>query len=194
MENTAEKVRKRAAEMTEAKTKQLLEIRQKQDELRGDLERAEAAVKEATEKMDLDAFEKAKEAKSKAETGLDMYGRRYEQLRRQEMISEKESDEVIKSLLDYEDSLETEFKQAILAPLEALADLTREYRAAIEEAESTIKLWESDIHANYRSETATFAETGTNRSPRPIPVHPIAYIGCREAETVHTFLKAWGII
>lgn len=193
MENTAEKVRKRAAEMTEAKTKQLLEIRQKQDELRGDLERAEAAVKEATEKMDLDAFEKAKEAKSKAETGLDMYGRRYEQLRRQEMISEKESDEVIKSLLDYEDSLETEFKQAILAPLEALADLTREYRAAIQEAESTIKLWEQDIHANYRSETATFAETGTNRSPRPIPVHPIAYIGCGEAERIHIFLEAWGI-
>lgn len=186
--NKAQEVQARIAEMVEKKKADLAAISNKQAEARTQLEAAELAIKDATETMDLDAYEKATADKRKAQTALDMYGGRYTQIQKQEYISEPESDKVIDELLAYEGQLAEDFKQAVVNPLKELAALHDEYSNRVHEAEDTIRKWTADIHANYRVQGTTYAN-GTNRSDSPKPVRMTPYFGCSEAQTLGTYLQ-----
>ena len=192
--NIAQEVQARIHEMQESKAAQLKEIQDKQTEAQTQKEAAALAMKDATERMDLDAYEEAKQAKHKAQTALDMYSGRYTQIKQQEYISEKESDEVIASLLAYEKQLAEDFKAAASPHLLALKEILQEYKGAVQDTENTINTWHREIHANYLSQTTTYAETGTNRSPNPIPVHTTPYTGCSEAHRLNEYLKNAEII
>lgn len=190
-----DEVKNRMKEMQDSKAAQLETIQQKQAEARNQIEAAALAMKQAMEDMNVDGYEEAKNRKSRAQIALDMYNGRYEQIKQQEYISETESDSVVDSLLEYENQLEEDFKAAAGVQLKKLAELLKDYKAAVQDVESILTSWQRDIHANYNTRgrtTYTDALTGqqTYRSPHPVPVHRGgAYTGCPEAGRMEDYLK-----
>mgnify|MGYP007130655362 CR=1 FL=1 len=192
-QTVVEEVKARMQEMQQKKAGELETVRQRQQEAQTQKEAAELAIREATDSMDLEAYEEAKTAKRKAQTAIDMYSSKYNQIKQQEYISEIESDKVIDSLLAYEDELAAGFKAAVAEPLKKLDELQRTYFDAVEDVEQTIKAWTGNIHANYRNNGTTYTD-GTNRSPQPVPVRKIPYTGCSEAHQLKEYLdKAKGL-
>lgn len=192
--NITKDVQERIKKLTGDKAAELAKIHQKQNEARNQIEAAGLAIREATEVMNLEAYEKATADKRKAQAALDMYNGRYDQIRKQEYVTEAESDSVIDSLLGYEDTLAKDFKKAIAEPLRKLADLHKEYNAAVVDTENTIKNWERNIHANYSTRGMTKYKdpvTGqyTDRSATPVPVHRLPYTGCSEAVQLGLYLE-----
>lgn len=186
-QTVVEEVKARMQEMQQKKAEELETVRQRQQEAQTQKEAAELALREATDSMDLEAYEEAKTAKRKAQTAIDMYTGKYNQIKQQEYISEAESDKVIDSLLAYEDELAAGFKAAVAEPLKKLDELQKAYADAVEDAEQTIRAWTGNIHANYRNNGTTYTD-GTSRSPQPVPVHRIPYTGCSEAHQLKTYL------
>lgn len=192
--NKAQEIQQRIEEMTRAKNSELAKIAEKKGEAQARKEKAEAKLKEATEQMDLEAYEEAKAEINKEKTAIDMYSGRYSQIAKQEYISEEESDSIIDSLLQYERELDTQFIDDIREPLEMLQGIRKQYLDAIFEAERTIRAWETTIHANYSTRGAMRRidkTTGqyTDRSEQPIFVHRSFYRGCKEAEQLENYLK-----
>ena len=187
-------VKARMQKMQDTKAAELQAIYEKKAAAETQREEAEAALKDATERMDLEAYEEAKQAKRKAQTAIDMYGGRYKQISQQEYISEAESDSVLDSLEAYEGELAAGLKKAMAEPLKQLAQLLRDYQNEVADVERTIKAWEAGIHANYRSKGTIYAATGTNRNTAPVAFHTMPYTGCSEAEQLKTYLeKAAGL-
>ncbi len=184
-----QEVQKRMQEMTSRKAADLEAIRQKQVEVKKKEAAAESALKEATTEMNLEAYKAAEKAQKDARTALNMFAARYTQLEQQEYISEEESDRVIDSLLSYEDELEAEFKADIAEPLKKLEEIQKAYFDAVADTEQTIKTWTTSIHANYRRKGTIYRETGTNRSPKPVSVRAMAFVGCNEAMQLRNFLE-----
>lgn len=192
-QTVVEEVKARMQEMQQKKAGELETVRQRQQEAQTQKEAAELAIREATDSMDLEAYEEAKTAKRKAQTAIDMYSSKYNQIKQQEYISEVESDKVIDSLLAYEDELAAGFKAAVAEPLKKLDELQKAYADAVEDVEQTIRAWTGNIHANYRNNGTTYTD-GTNRSPQPVPVRKIPYTGCSEAHQLKEYLdKAKGL-
>lgn len=193
-QTTLQEVKTRMQEMKAAKAAELDEIQQKKLDAQTAKEAAELAIKDATERMDLDDFEKAKQARRRAQSAIDMYAGRYKQIAAQEYISEEDSDKVIDSLLAYEDTLTADFKEALAGHLKTLEGLLEGYRGAIADTENIMTLWQQDIHANYNTRGAgsyTDPLTGmtTTRSPRPVPVHRMPFTGCSEAGRLGEYLQ-----
>lgn len=135
---------------------------------------AETALKDATERTDLEAYAKADTDIKSAKTALKMYRERYRQLDEREFISEPESDTIITNLIEYEKSLGEELTEAIAEPLRKLCDIYEKYVESIRETETVIKVWETEIHANYHSPGTIYAD-GTDRAPTAMPVHPLYF-------------------
>lgn len=199
-ENTTvlEEVKARMKELHVKKLTDLEAISKMQEEARSKIEAAVMAMKKATEEMDVDAYEEAKTAKRKANTALEMYKSRYEQIAKQELISEAESDQVIDSLLQYENQLTDQFKAGASTLLKQLDELLTGYREEIRSVETTLTTWQRDIHANHKATGTIYYDqlTGepTNRSPRPVPVHQREYWGCPESYEMFEYLdKAKGL-
>ena len=188
-QTVVEEVKARMQEMQQKKAGELETVRQKQQEAQTQKEAAELAIREATDSMDLEAYEEAKTAKRKAQTAIDMYSGKYAQISKQEYISEEDSDKVIDSLLAYEDELAAGFKAAVAEPLKKLDELQRAYFDAVDDVEQTIRAWTGNIHANYRSAGTIYRETGTNRAPHPVPVRTTPYTGCDEAHRLAQYIK-----
>ena len=186
--NLVQEVKDRIKNMQDDKQAQLDEIAKKQTEARASLEDARKRVNEATEVMDLNAYEEAKKDELKAKTALDMYGARFAQIRAQEYISEEESDKVLRSLLDYEKELAAAFREDLTDRMLELKDFYTEYHNEVLDIEHTMKVWQQSIHANYRHPVTTYAD-GTNRSPVPVPLRVMPYDGCEEAHELIKFVE-----
>ena len=185
--------------LQDRKANDLKTIQDKRTEAQTQKEAAELALKDATERMDIDAYERAKQACSKAQTAIDMYSGRYNQIKQQELISEEESDGVIDKLLAYEKQLEEDFKAAAAEPIEKLAGILKAYQQEVADTEQTIKAWENNIHANYNTRGASsfidpITGQSTNRSSRPISVHRLPYFGCSEATQLEKYLSKTDIL
>ena len=193
-ENALEMAKKQKHDLTEKKSADLRDIQVKICAAKTQAEEADAAMKSATETMNLEEYEKAREAKRKAKIAIDMYSSRYAQLQGQQLISEEESDKVIDSLLEYEDQIAERYKADIAGPLKTLNELTKAYRAEVADTEETIRAWSRDIRPNY-STRGTMSridpETGerTDRSDHPVAVHQIPYLGCDESTVLEGLLK-----
>lgn len=186
--NVIEKVKSQIREMQETKEKELEIVKTKEAEAYELKAAAEAALKDATSYMNLEAYEAARENRKKAQIALDMYSAKYKQIAQKEYISEEESDKVVDSLLSYEDDLAENFKAAIAEPLKILNELQEKYFNEIKATEQTIVEWTRKIHPNYRSFGTTFAD-GTNRSKEPVAVRRLPFEGCKEANQLKNYLK-----
>ena len=188
---TLQEVKARMAEMIEKKNAELAEIRAKTEETAAEIAEAEERIKAATAEMNLAAYEKAVEAKQKASVALDMYNAKFDQLQKAEYISEAESDAVIDSLLDYEKTLEVDFKIDLEQMLRPVKQILADYMAEVKDTENTIARWQREIHANYKTRGRTFYNVNgkhTDRSPKPVPVTERGI--CEEAHKLKGYLDA----
>lgn len=193
-QNTTKEVRERMAGMIARKQKDMFEIESAIAEQMDALTAANSMIRDAIERTDPGDYEDAKKAKHKAENTIEMYSRRLEQLREREYLTEKESDEVIDQLLEYEATLDEEFRRDIKAPLQKAAEVLQAYKNAMFETESTLREWQEEIHANYNTRGGSSfydPETGgyTDRSPRPVPVHYEFYYGINESNIIGKLLN-----
>lgn len=186
--NVAAEVRAQIKELLDKRHADIQEIKDKRAAAYSQKDAAEASLKEATKEMNLEAYETAKEASRKAQTAIDMYTARLNQLNQLEFISEEESDLIIGKLLGYENRLDREFKQAITPHVKALAEILDEYQKNVNDTEFVIRAWTESIHPNYQSDTTTYAD-GTHRSPVPVPVHIVAFTGCDESKRLDSYLQ-----
>jgi len=182
-------VQARAKKVVDAKTKTLEEIQTKLAEAKQAKKDAEEALKKSASQLDLERYEKSQAALQKAQTAINMYSDRYDQLQRQEYVTEEDSDTVIASLLAYEKDLDEDFKETLGKALRGLYDLLKGYKGAIDETEKTLTHWTTVIHRNYRNYAGTTYADGSNRNTTPIPVHPMPYFGCKESGKLGNFLK-----
>ena len=191
--NALEQAKEKIQEIRDKKAADLAVISRKQEEAYKEAKEADKAIHDAAARMDITAFQKGRQDKSKAETSIEMYSARYEQLRTQEYISEADSDCIIDGLLDHEAQLADNFRADIAVLLKQLDEMLTGYREAIEDTETTIKTWTSEIHANHRTFGITMRvdpATGryTDRMETAVPVHPLPFKGCEEAERLERYL------
>lgn len=187
-----QEVKKRMEEMINAKAQDMATIQEQMEEARRRVSLAKQATEDATSRLDLESYEKAVKDLRKAETKIDMCKGRIEQLRKQEYITEVESDQVIDSLLQYESDLGAGFESFLAEMLEKISRKLDEYQTAVADTEETINAWTSQIHANYRAASGTMFHDGsgyTNRSPSPIPVHSAPFRGCAASVMIEAFLR-----
>lgn len=199
MENISKKVMDRIRKIQKNRADELGEVKNKKDAAEKQLEEARQALKDATQRTDLKAYESAQLAKDKAQTACNMYGDRYNQLVQMDLISEEESDKVFDSLLAYEDELGKAFLKDISDPLEKLKSIHRDYVSAIAEAEHAMDSWHNEIHPNYNTRgtmSRVDPDTGliTDRSKHPVPVHILPFVGCPESVELGKFLATVGNI
>lgn len=187
--NVAEEVSKRISELKEGKAAELLTLKTKIDVAEQALNKAEAEMRKATENTDLKAYTEAKHKADEGAAAVEMYTARYKQLETKSFVSEEESDLVFDSLETYEKELTEEYQKNMQPILQKLAEINKSYKNDISTAEQTIKAWESEIHANYRSKYTTYVD-GSHRSDRPVPMRPRPYLGCDLSERVYHFLAA----
>lgn len=183
--NIVEEVNGKIAKLKSDRDKELAEIQAHIDEETMSLNEANKAMAAAIDSTDLKAYERAKVEKTRAETALEMYSARYKKVRNLEFITEEESDAIIASLRSRDHELSLEFVSDLDAALETVRDLLQRYEREKKELSSTTERWTRDIHHNYISTITTFKETGTHRSPKPIPVD--VGILCQE----HTITKQY---
>ena len=135
------------------------------------LEAATAEREAAAAEMDSKRFEAAEKAQADAKRRLDMIAVRQKQLAGQDYITETESDQYVDSILAHERQISEAFEADAGKLLQQLDALHKTYTAEIAAAEEVLHQWTANVHANFRSfGMTTFRETGTHRSPRPIPV------------------------
>lgn len=190
---TLENVKKQMHTLKAKKQSDLSEIRQKSEAAVKQRKEAVAAIEKAAERLNIEEYEQAKQAEHKAQTLIDLLGKRFIQIQQEKLIPENESDAVIDSLLKYESDLESGLTEAVKEPLNRLNELVNNYLSEVKETEECIKDWTTDIHKNYRSATATYRD-GTNRSATPLPVHPKPFLGCKLSEVLSDSLKQIFII
>lgn len=181
-ENKAQEIRELIAELKAKRAEELETIRKKEAKAQDNKSASLAKMKAATEELDLSAYGTAKSEYENAKTEMEMYAQRREQLSKEKIISEEESDKVIDGLLSYEEELAAEFEKAISEPLRILDELQRKYSQEVRETEAVIREWTGEIHANYNTRGASqyydeLTETYTTRSAVPVPVHPTTYTG-----------------
>lgn len=182
--------------------KKINSISERIDTLTGDYNRQLNAIAEAVSKAntelaayrqqmdeaslneDLKRYTAARNARTDKETLIEMLRAKYDRIVAAGMVTDEESDNQIRELLDYEQELDADFKQAIVEPFRALASLCMEYETLVQRAENLITRWTSEVHANFRMDGTTVydPETGkhTNISKKPVPVHSQPYRGCPE--------------
>lgn len=185
--NVAEEVNKRIKDLLDQKAAELLSLKEKIDDAEKEKAKAEADMEKATKDTDLTTYTRAKKAICDSASAVEMYSTRYKQLETKGFVSEEESDEVFDSLKAYEKELSEEYESEVRPLLEKLDEINKKYKADIAEAENTMRMWERDIHLNYRSDYATYPN-GTNRSDHPVPIRPRPYLGCALSERVYNFL------
>lgn len=168
---TVESIRERIAELKSGREKELAEIQLKRDEESQNLAAAKKAMEDATDATDLQAYERAKAEKNRAESALEMYSAKYSKVQKLDFITEEESDKVIDSLRASDAEITRAFLTDLYAALNGVEALIKKYERDKEDVRNTTSTWTREIHANYYSPTSTFAATGTHRSPTPIPVN-----------------------
>lgn len=168
--NIVEEVNEKIAVLKSDREKELTAIQAHVAEETKNLNEASKAMAAAIDSTDLGAYERAKTEKTRAETALEMYSARYKKVKNLEFITEEESDAIIASLINRDRELTLEFASDLDAALETVRDLLKRHEREKKELSATVERWTRDIHHNYLSATTTFRETGTNRSPKPIPV------------------------
>lgn len=196
MKTTREQVQEKIDELRELKENAMRTAQEKLEAASAEKIAAEKAMYDATARLNVDDFETAKAAKQKAEAAIEMYTGRLTQIQKQEYITEAESDQVIDSLLQYENELAIRLEHDLSAVVKRMAELNGKYREEIQAVEMTIVTWTSEIHSNHRNFTGTTyydpeRETRTSRRPgnEPMPIRIAPFLGSPLSDQIDKLLR-----
>lgn len=185
--NKAKEIDTRINSMQAEKQSALEDIKEKQAKAQASLTAIEQDIKAASAERDIDKYSKARAEKNKITLELEMYNDSYNQIKKQEYISEIESDKIIDELLSYEHQLEKDFRKALAEHIEQLRKLLKDYNAAVNETEATMYRWISTIHANYRQEAGRYKMGGRRDKARNIRTLP--FTGCGAASRLDKYIS-----
>ncbi len=186
----------KSAELLKAKADEEKKIRDCIAENERILQTIDKDIKEAVREADPVKYADATNKKRMAKSSIEMYQERLKLLESDGFgfISEKESDQVIDSLLEYADKLDNDFRNAINEELPKLEKLLKKYREDVFKNEQALHNWQHNIYANYRlmKGTIKYSEDGTrvfrNEKPREIRALGAYYTGCGESNEVRDFV------
>ena len=187
--NFIEELNKRIDEMLKQKEAESQSIDSQIASAQSEIAKLRETMDDAQETLDAETYVKAKDAARVLQTKIEMLEKRKAQHDKKELISEAESDEVIKSILAHENELAEDFHKDAMELLWQLKERNDKYRAELAASNNTLSRWTNNIHENYRSETTTYAD-GTNRSPVPVPVRTSPFFGSPLSNKVTDFLKS----
>lgn len=114
------------AEKVKEKDKELIEIKKRITETEAKIKRCEITKDEAEEKLDGDAYAKAKQELLALNTSKEMYERRFEKLDEIPLVSRKEYDEIIKDVKKLADKANDEIKEKAKTLLPKFKELSIE--------------------------------------------------------------------
>lgn len=171
--NTPAEVKKKMEDMKKKRAAALDQIEKKRTSVQNELITAQEEIEEATAKTDLAAYERANERKRKAQAAYDMYSHRYDQINAEEMISAKESDEILNSLLKHERGLEAALVAKVETAVNEALDAIAAYFADVETVRTVSREWVQTI-----------------RPRQEIPYHPGNYNGNLLANQLQSSLRA----
>lgn len=184
---TLEKVQDRIRGLINERELKLEAVSQKRAALAESAQALEEKLQQAAREMNTKAYAAAKAEREECNTEFEMLEELERQIRKSELVTEAESEQVIASLLAYEQQLEEEYRKAVVEHLQALDALSDQHRLAAADAETTLNTWTSEIRANYINTRTTY-QNGTHRSPVPVPIHPRGYFGGRLVSAIDKFL------
>lgn len=192
-DNTIEQVSRKIRQITEVRQKDLEGLAALGGEAREELNKATEELEAAARDMDEKRYQEAEKKREAAALRLSMCDAKYKQVRDQKYVTEAESDEVINSILEFEQQIADEFTAKSKLLLGDLREMLADYLQKVNEAEGVLQRWTSQIHANYSTRGMTsFIDpvTGerTDRSASPVPVRPNKYTGCEQAQVISNFL------
>ena len=190
LKNVADDVRERMRKLFADRTIETERLEKMCDAAETERLECSALVEAAKDKMDLCAFQEARQKEQAARDRIEMYSARITKLNNARLVTEAESDSVIDSLLGYEADLAAEYERDSARIIDQLRALTDNYLAKVQDTESTMKQWTQNVYPNYRSET-TF-KNGSNRMDHPVPVRNTRYEGCAAAAAARNFLAVIG--
>lgn len=185
--NIIQDTNKRIAELEQRKAADISSIEKQLQRISDAIADQEKKAANAAENMNDEDYSNATAAKAKLEVEASMFNDRLKQIQGKEMVTAEESEATIAALLSYEKELEAKFAEALAQHLKAIKELTDKQRADASEAENTLREWTQRIRPNYISEGTTYAD-GTNRSPVPVPIHPMGYFGGGLVSRIDDFL------
>lgn len=188
-QNTAEAVSTRIDTLLKKKREEVERVEKNITVSEKALNEAREKVRKATEITDLKEYEAAKKEEEKALTAFNMYRGRLSQIKDQGYVTDQESENVIRSLREYEMNLTRDFINAVSSHYDELKTLLNQYFSDLDGTETVISRWDSDIHQNYRIPGCIFSETGTDRAARPIPLK--RWNPCAHSDLLKNFLETW---
>ncbi len=144
--NPLNEVQKKMDDLKRKRAAALEEIDKKKKEAQNELTTAQEELEEATGKMDLTAYEKASARRQKAQTALDMYSMRYEQIGKQEYITVQESEEILNSLIKYERQLEKALTNEANDTIHNLLSTIDKYQSDVSEIQKVYREWIHTVH------------------------------------------------
>ena len=162
-------------------------IRADMEKVNADIAQYEAAMGVATENMDTKAYAAAKSKLETAKTTAEMYAKRYDAIRTNEMITEADSDAVIDSIFAFEREATALYKDKAVQLVQELDELTNEYRAVINDAERFMQSWAANVHENYRSNIGGKAI----RRNKPQRIRVLPYLGCDLSDITKKFVDTF---
>ncbi len=168
---TVETVKEQIETLLNNRAEALQRVNEAREKLSEEIERLSQEKERAVEAMDEAGYSEISSKLIKARTALEMYGKKADQLRRDKLVTEQESDDVIESLIQYEQDLEQSFAADVQEIMDKLSERQAEHNQAWKEAEGVLLDWVTNIHENYRSRYTRYAD-GTDRADKPVPVHP----------------------
>lgn len=154
-----------------------------------ELEKAESMKAAAVKEMDAAGYKKADSKIADLTIEKRMYADRLQQLLNQELISEAESDNVIDSLIEYQDAAEKEFEAAAGPVIDSLIELYSDCADKITAAEDLINEWTYKIHANHRAQIGAYPKGKEPRRAYSVPVHTTGRPAGHVFATVRDFVN-----
>ncbi len=183
------RIRKYMQKLREDRDQEIQTVKQSLRDAEAGIRDAETRKDQASRVTDLSAYQEAEKDLEAARTKRSMYSERLHQLQDLDFVTDQESEETIKSILAYEQTIGTQIDERIREHVESLDHLLQGYENEIQDAEGTIKDWTSTIHPNFISEGTIYAETGTHYSKDPVPVRRTPYEGTEKAKAARRFIR-----
>lgn len=192
--DTVTQIQEKMQDLKEKRRAEVDFISQQIEQAEAEYMTASNDMKEAMEQTDLARYTEAKRAQLEAKNKKEMFSGRLKQIRAKEYLTEAESDEVIDSLLQYEEEIATKYGNRTAEIIATLKNVHKEYKDAVNATERTIQQWTNEIHANYNSRgrstyTDSFTGQTTQRSKTPIPVRVAPYAGSKRSAVIDNFLN-----
>lgn len=137
--------------LTQNKNALIKSLEERSEEAKKAIEAAEVRQTIAMTKIDTDGYAQAAQDKAAAESALELFTRKIEELNKNDLVSDEEHEQTIRYLTSYEDSLDADFIKEAKELMKGLLAVYNKYTGYFRLAEGTRERWLKEIHPDYEA-------------------------------------------